>query len=242
MGKPSIGIVIPTVDGREADLERCLAAYESTAAREGVAVHCIVVTNRPTCGIAWQQGADHLTSGAHFGTEAEGAQAVELRGGVPDYLHFTADDLEPLPGWATAAIDACNSGAIPAPLVYGPDGLQVQSAGGAGDGVLYTTPPPPGEPVAWCAVPFMRTADWLGDWIGAIGPMVPLHYYTDDWFSYRAGLQGLPIRFTPGYAFRHYDAAPGRGAGFTQAERAARDRADYRKYVSGKLPLEGSPE
>jgi len=238
MTRPSIAVIVPTVDGREAHLERCLAAYESSAEREGVAIHTVVLRNRPTCGVAWQEGADHVVYGK-APDDAWGKTARAMRGGLPDYLHFTADDLEPRPGWARAAIDACVAGWLPAPLVYGPDGVSVQSAGGDGDGHLWKVPPPPGTASPWCAIPFMPTAAWIG---GAdarpIAPMIPLHYYTDDWLSLQADRAGWPIRFAAAYAFTHYDAAPGRGAGFTQSERAARDRADFLRYMNGELPLE----
>jgi hypothetical protein len=41
-------------------------------------IELIVIKNEPTCGIAWQKGAEQATG---------------------DFLHFTADDLEPALGW-----------------------------------------------------------------------------------------------------------------------------------------------
>lgn len=68
-----ISVVIPTVAGREHSLERCLAAYRATAD-----VELIVLADRQTCGVAWQEGIEQATG---------------------DYLHLSADDLEPHPGW-----------------------------------------------------------------------------------------------------------------------------------------------
>jgi hypothetical protein len=77
-----ISVIVPTVRGREEHLERCVRAYGERTLRPP---EIIVIENKPTCGIAWQEGAEKATGA---------------------YIHFSADDLEPHPGWDKAAMVA----------------------------------------------------------------------------------------------------------------------------------------
>ena len=87
-----LSIVIPTIAGREATLERTLTAYQDRC-RPGCEFETIVIRDRPTCGDAWNAGAE-LAQG--------------------EYLHFGADDLEPAdPTWWAGAIAVCLAGALP---------------------------------------------------------------------------------------------------------------------------------
>lgn len=212
MSRPVVAVVIPTIAGREDHLERCLAAYDAERGPD-LRVRAIVVRDAPTCGVAWQSACESIAASPlpH-----------------PDFLHLTADDLEPAPGALLAAIEACTNGNLPAPHVLTADGL-TQSAGGAGDGVLWEQSHA-GRVSNWCAIPFLPWPAWR-----MVGPMIPLHYYTDDWFSYRCRMLGYKFRFTPDYRFTHYDAMVGRGAGMTQHERAAVDRRDFAAYIAGEL-------
>ena len=56
MARPKVGVVIPTVEGREEYLERCIRGYEQRT--PGVDLHLSVVHNAASCGIAWQAGAE----------------------------------------------------------------------------------------------------------------------------------------------------------------------------------------
>lgn len=91
-----VSAIIPTVEGREEHLARCLRVYEQTPGVEPVVVH-----GEPTCGRAWNVGAGRANG---------------------DYLHFTADDLVPGDGWLDAALLATNLGLMPAPRILRPDG------------------------------------------------------------------------------------------------------------------------
>lgn len=104
-----VAIVIPTIPGREADLDRCLTAYERTA--PDARVH--VMHGYGSCGEGWIAGAEEA--------------------GSFDYLHLTSDDLEPYDGWLEVAIETVDQGKIPAPLVYGLSGA-LDSAGLQGFG------------------------------------------------------------------------------------------------------------
>lgn len=129
-----------------------------------------------------------------------------------EYLHFTADDLVPHAGWAEAAMEAADAGIIPMPTIYGPDG-DLEPLGPATEGCTR--------------IPFCTYKQWL-----KIGPMIPLHYYTDNWFSFRAREAGLQLAEVPGYAFTHNWAQAARGAGMSQQERMVHDREKYIHYLS----------
>jgi hypothetical protein len=124
------------------------------------------------------------------------------------YLHFTADDLVPHEGWWQAAVATADRGDVPAPLVRGPDG-----------GVEELGP----ETLGCTRIPFCSREQWQ-----RIGPMVPLHYYTDNWFSFRALRAGLRIADVPAYAFTHNWAQAGR-----LDARMAQDRAAFIGYMAG---------
>lgn len=215
MEQPLIIVAIPTVTGREDHLARAISAYEETPEAR---VEVLQILNRPSCGEGWQRIADSIKADAHW-----------RWGRVPDYLHLSADDLVPLPGWADAAMQAADIGVIPAPLVYDADTDYIQSCGSAGDGHLIPEVLADGTPCGMSVIPFCSWEQWQ-----SIGPMPDLHYYSDDYFSFRARLAGLSIEVRSAYAFRHYNAAPSRGAGMSQPERAARDRADYQRYTTNR--------
>jgi hypothetical protein len=159
----------------------------------------------PTCGVAWNEGA------------------ARARG---DYLHWTADDLVPEPGWDVPAVTAA-AGAIPAPVTLRPDGTRRELRRLLG--------------------PDLRTDDH-GDRqhrgrpvlqppaVAAIGPHLDCHYYTDNWFTHRARRAGYPVLVRSDYAFTHHWAQPGRGAGMTEEERMAHDREIYERAVAEDRP------
>lgn len=191
-----IDVVVPTVDGREQHLERCLESYRQNSVHQ-VRLH--VVWNKPTCGVAWNEGAD----------------LARLHTEKGQYLHFTADDLETLPGWDVAAIRASEAGHMPACKLLGPDG-QVQYYG------HRSTEPAEGDIVEFSSVPFMSWGLWE-----QIGPSLDCHYYTDNWLSWRAGRLGVAPAYYPGYAFIHHRALEKRGAGMPEGDRMAHDSAIY---------------
>ncbi len=96
-GIPLISIIIPTIKGRERWLKKCLASYLDSSPECEV----IIVRDRPTCGIAWNDGYRQATG---------------------EYLHFSADDLEAHEGWWQGAIIAAENNLIPAPRILNPDG------------------------------------------------------------------------------------------------------------------------
>jgi hypothetical protein len=177
----TVAVVIPTIDGREDHLQRCLAAYGQLSD-----VHLIVEHGHPSCGAAWIAGAKKAR---YF-----------------DYIHFTADDLEPHPGWLEPAIETVEAGYIPAPLVFNPDGT-LDSAGLEGFG-QYRGPYDDWQYIEGTTVPFLTREMWE-----AIG-MIDVHYCTDLWVSRVGRLRGgwgtvirTEMRFT------HHTADVGRNYG-----------------------------
>jgi hypothetical protein len=136
-----------------------------------------------------------------------------------DYLHFSADDLVALPGWLDAALEIVAVDMTPAPVLYNPDGT-LYSMGHHFQEVLQ-----PGTTVQMSPVPFCSMKQWE-----KIGPMIPLHYYTDNWFSQRSWDAGWPVVLHYGYQFVHHIAQEGR-----VHERLDTDAREYAKHLGVDL-------
>jgi hypothetical protein len=172
-----VSVVIPTIKGREAWLETCVAAYETTCPGAEV----VIIRDRASCGEAWIEGAAKATG---------------------QYLHFTADDLVPQPGWWQAAVEVADAGGIPAANVLTAKGPQ----GWLPDSTMWS-------PVAFVSdeetrnilVPFLSREQFeLGDWL------LPIHYGSDDWVTFLAERRGILTPYTPEYLFTHGAAPEGR--------------------------------
>lgn len=165
-----ISVIIPTVKGREASLKRCLKAYRETF--DDIEILVYPNDGKP-CGEAWIRGA----------AEASG-----------DYLHFTADDLEPLEGWAEAAMACCDRGDVPAATVHG---MNADFPTGIMNTTVYLLPRLADVPNV--LVPFLSREQFeLGSWL------LPIHYGTDDWVTYVARMRGLDVMRLDAFAFNHY--------------------------------------
>jgi hypothetical protein len=192
-----ISVIIPTVTGREDHYDRCVTAYTATTAHP---FELVTETDHRTCGLAWQAGAERAAG---------------------DFLHFTCDDLEPLPGWDEAALSASAAGFVPAPRVTD-----------AATGALQSWPAwgrehADGTDAGFSAIPFLSRPMWE-----TVRPLFTGHYYTDDFISFRARAAGWPPVVFNGYAFRHHWAQHRRGAGMTQDERQAYDLHLYNQAVA----------
>lgn len=179
---PPCSVVVPSIKGREHWLEQCVSAYEQTT--PGVEV--IVVMDEASCGEAWEKGAQQATG---------------------EYVHLTADDLTPQPGWFHAACEAADQGAIPIAHVLtaqGADGAWLEAS------VMGTMSYLLGDRMTRnVLVPFFSRelfdADEDGDsWI------IPIHYGSDDWVTFLADRRGVPMLDAPGYRFGHGAAEEGR--------------------------------
>lgn len=175
---PELLVVIPTVKGREESLKRCLAAYRATSPPD--TVYC-VAHDLPTCGQAWDEAMRSSPEAAQF-------------------VHFSADDLEPRPGWYDAAVETVKQDAVPAPYVYNGSSGSLEMGGLWGQACLDMTPVP------MTTIPFFRWAWWYQDeW------SIPhLHYFSDNLFSSHVLGSGRRILTRPAFAFDHYWEQPGR--------------------------------
>lgn len=165
---PLISVVIPTIGGREGLFMRCVKDYREFTPN----VEIIVVHDAPSCGAAWQAGSRMATG---------------------DYLHLSADDLEPMEGWWKAGIRAVHNRQVPASRVWRPTG-KIES------GVAWDKNGLDGQPAQLAQVPFCS----MDDWEEGIGPMVPLQYYSDNWFQRQAEAIGLVCVLVDGYEFIHH--------------------------------------
>lgn len=166
-----ISVVIPTIDGREEWLDRCLKAYAATSPAD---TQYVIVRNEPSCGHAWVKGA------------------AQARG---DYVHFTADDLEPFENWWVEPLRELRRGRVPAANVRAADGTRLWCDSPLGDLGIY-----PNVLVPTLSRSLLDADDWL----------LPVHYGSDDWVAYVARARGLEIRRCAGYRFTHHVAQEGR--------------------------------
>jgi hypothetical protein len=196
----SILVIVPTITGREHWLERCLSAYRDNSRH---AVNLWVVKDEPTCGAAWNLGW------------------MQAGGGLPhDFVHLSCDDLEPQPGWDSAAIKALRQRMLPCPLQTHADGTPWQWG-------RFTFPVPDWSVCEATTLPFLPW--WMAE---KILPGLDCHYYTDDWISWRARRLGWGDVYREGYRFIHHLAPEGRGAGMGSAD--ARMRHDLNIYEEAK--------
>lgn len=159
---PLVSIVIPTITGREETFANTVSAYERLTTADGI--EWIVERDYPTCGAAWNAGAERASG---------------------DYLHFTADDLEPMSAaWLPAAIAVCETGCVPLGLVQDP-----------GENPIGRDFP---------RVPFCRREWWI--------PVPPIHYFSDNAFGALVGRAGHPCIVAEGYDFYHHHSMIGRRA------------------------------
>lgn len=175
-----LAVVIPTIAGREAYLEQCIAAYRATAPKAKLYVE----HDHPSCGHAWRAGAE---------------KALKDRCGL---IHLTADDLEPHDGWLAPAVETVKRGEIPAPLVFHPSGA-LESAGLVGFG-MYSGEHHDGMPIDSTTVPFLTAQMWK-----RIG-MLDIHYCSDLWVSHQGRKHGWETVIRTGMRFTHHTAPQGR--------------------------------
>lgn len=172
-------------------------------------------TDLARCLDAYRSRSTHdieIATFLDFATCAEGwnAGAKFAKGG---YLHFSADDLEPHEGWDVAAVEACEAGVLPAPRIVNPSGA-LDYCG------VHGVEMEDWARVQMSVVPFMPLDLWA-----QIGPVPPIHYYSDNYVSWRAARAGWPTVVRRGFAFTHHWAQPGRGAGMSYEQRMAHDEA-----------------
>lgn len=241
MNDTMVNVVIPTVEGREEYLARCIRGYKERT--PNVSLNFIVVKGAATCGLAWEMGASKMVEG---------------------YLHLTADDIVPGEGWLPPLIASVEGALVPVALVItaSPEVLDEEQMPLPGNPLtpvsnfLERQGGPDVIPDGYIcqgmseypSVPFCTQAQWL-----AIKPMVASHYGTDKWFGYRAKLAGFHNVVTHGSCFYHYAAHAGRiprdSEGWMHLDRLNFDlNVAFDCYVNGTLPpkqlhhAHGTPE
>lgn len=202
---PLISVVIPTIKGREEHYARCVAAYERTVED----LQLITVRDMPTCGEAWNKGAEQATG---------------------DYLHLTCDDLEPHDGWWQPAVEAVQRNYLPAPRVINANGV-LDSCG------LHGVDLPDRAIVQMSVIPFMSAVMWA-----KIGPVPPLHYFSDNYISWKGAVLGWSTVVRRRYSFTHHWAQEGRGAGMSYQERLEYDQAAYLQAIEQEWRAEHADE
>lgn len=169
-----ISVIIPTIPGREETLDRCWHAYVDTMG--GLDYELCVVEGFPNWPSACNAG---------------------YRDAKGDILHFTADDLEPLPGWWVAPLELlATADELPAARVlnHTADGPMDN----AGDG-------PDGAFTHFTRVPIMRR-----DQYDRIGAWPEIDYCADVWLSEKARTIGIQTRLLYSYALVHHWSQIGR--------------------------------
>lgn len=160
------------------------------AFRDTAEVEFIVVRNERTCGDAWNMGAERASG---------------------QYLMLAGDDLLPQGGWAEVAIEAANANVLPAPRITTPDG-KLECCGTLGQGLYIDGKE--GAPVYNAPIPFFRLMYWE-----QIGPAPSIHYYADDYLSYRARFNaGLSIEVRREYSFVHLNGQVGKAQNVARNE------------------------
>lgn len=172
-----LSVIVPTITGREASLARCLASYEDTMV--GLDREIIVVKDQPTWPAACNRGYEQCNG---------------------DVIHWTADDLEALPGWHEPALQHLNEhDELPAPRVYNflapPEGEWDNTEDGAHGAIPEFT-----------RIPIMRRdqAERIGLW------PEDLIYYADLWVTDKGRSLGIETRMVHGYDFIHHWSGVGR--------------------------------
>lgn len=224
-----LSVVIPTVNGREEYLARCVDGYRD---RTEIEVEPIIIKNEISGGKAWQLGAE----------QAKG-----------DYLHLSNDDIVPGEGWFGSCEQAARTGESPVVVVVGctedvldPKTKMPLPGNPFNEHATHFEGTPkvhspgrianPNNPSEYPSLPFCTIEQWAD-----IRPMIPTQYATDKWFGYRAEQAGLK-NVCVSSVFYHYAAFEGRDnaiEGWLGADRLTFDQnIAYPLYVEGKLGLD----
>jgi hypothetical protein len=162
-----LSIVIPTISGREPSLKRCRDSYLADMPPD---TEFIVVQNSANWPAACNKG---------------------FRLATGDRLHFTADDLEALPGWWHEALPWLDEhDELPAPKVlnFSADGEWDNAVDGPDGGIPHFT-----------RIPLMTRSQYE-----RIGPWPEIDYGADVWLSEKGRTLGIETRMFHSYAFVHH--------------------------------------
>lgn len=217
VGDVVIDVVIPTVKGREAMVERAVELYHQNSQAE---VHVKVIHDHPTVGSAWVEGVEW------FNRRYARDEAPYLAGSrYVRFLHLSGDDLEPQPRWDEFAIEVADQSMQPCPLQLHADGTPFQWG-------RSTTEVASWAPVTATTLPFVSWNLWdmIAEWDSHgifTSTLRQLHYYSDDWISHVAQRFGWKDVYHGGYAFVHHLATIG------SMRTQSRMDADHAVYQTG---------
>ena len=200
-------VILPTVRGREQVFD---ATYNAFAEQLGIDDEIIVVRDAPTVGEAWNAGV---------------ADIDDLVGA--DILVFATDDATPMPGAVHAAVDSAQRGMVPSPRLVAPDGT-LEGCGSMGLGGFLPACPDK-TPCRSSGVPACTADLW---W--RVGEFLPIHYYVDDEWCWRAMGELAECEARTAYAFTHHHANPRR---VEMQARAMMDRQAFLRSAAGLDPF-----
>jgi GT2 family glycosyltransferase len=189
-----LSVVVPTISGREESLARTIASYSDTLA--DVEHELIVVKDEPSwpraCNVGYAQSQGEI-------------------------IHWTADDLEALPGWFDDIPQALERDELPAPRVmdYRAEGKFANEVDGAD-----------GEITGFTRIPICRR-----DQAERIGLWPEITYYADLWFSEKARSIGIETRMLYSYAFVHHWSGIGRVDSTENLKRSWAELEELRKEL-----------
>lgn len=232
-----VSVIIPTVEGRERYLKRCIEGYETRHNTEHE-IEIIVEKGHDHGGKAWQLGSEKATG---------------------DYLHLTNDDIVPGYDYLEPLVDAVDQGFVPITIVVNTipeildknsmpfnDNPTPENQSWAFEGPPYIPEdwnnPDPNNDSLYPSLPFCSVRQWKN-----IGPMIYSHYGTDKWFGWKAKQAGYSQVVRNKSIFYHYAASEKREGvieGWLGHDRLTFDQNfALPAYKSGKLkPNELHPE
>ncbi len=185
---PRIAVVLPTIAGREELLALTEAAY---AASYGVEVRLLVVKGCATIGEGWEAGRRAALEPDSYAD-----------GWFPEYVHLSADDVEPAPAAMASAVACALAGVYPSPRILNPDGT-LHSCGTLGAGMLMPEVEE-GAPAGASPFPF-----WPVAFLAGVPSIPPIHYYADDWLGVWARRMGLEVQVSRAMELRHLEGTIG---------------------------------
>lgn len=192
-----VSIIVPTIKGRDDAFRTVCEEWERQAAAHRHPVELVKPRGFATVGEAWNAGA------------------AASRG---DVLVFAIDDALPHAGCLDAAVAAVARGVIPSPRLLFPDGT-LEACGTMGMGALLPECPT-GTPCRAAGLLAVSRPVWT-----RVGPFLPIHYYSDDEWCWRALLvAGRRCEVVREFAFTHGHHPVRRSE---MQERAAADRAVF---------------
>lgn len=234
-----VSIIIPTVEGREKYLERCISGYLTRHNTEHE-IEIIIERGHDHGGTAWDLGSERATG---------------------DYIHFTNDDIVPGFDYLEPLIQTIenNCNYIPVTIVVNTiaeildeDFMPISgnptppNQSWAFEGPPYIpedwNKPDPNNDSLYPSLPFCHKNQW-----SFIKPMIHSHYGTDKWFGWRAKQAGFIQVVRNKSIFYHYAASEKREGvipGWLGHDRLTFDQNfAFPAYQSGELsPNELHPE